>query len=335
MQSVDATTLQVHCGAMIKVLSSTKYPELAGIRGRIYSNPAHPSSLISLLLETGSFVKLQATSIRCLEIITQPLSIPALLNTKKYMLEDPEAFFSAGKRFPEMVPVSPSPAVLTVGTYVTIVATENVQQRAPQRVGVVGVIREVPVHPITWFKVAFSDGKVLAFRPSALQPLKDDQVSLRLNPSAAGTRALTACAEVPPSVENTANQLFMICRGKFSGATGRIIKSGNGWVQLLIPSGEVSKRAHEVEPVGHLNDFRDVFDIHLNKRIRSDSALTDGEFSTPEISSNDSCSEMPFEDEWMLPPSQVEVCSDPWHSLPSSEPRRQQAATFWKLTSDP
>jgi hypothetical protein len=30
------------------------------------------------------------------------------------------------------------------------------------------------VHPATWFKVEFPDGKVVTFRPSALQPVDDE-----------------------------------------------------------------------------------------------------------------------------------------------------------------
>jgi hypothetical protein len=30
------------------------------------------------------------------------------------------------------------------------------------------------VHPATWFKVEFDDGKIVTFRPSALQPLDEN-----------------------------------------------------------------------------------------------------------------------------------------------------------------
>ena len=42
-------------------------------------------------------------------------------------------------------------------------------QRTPHLVGQIGYIREVPVHPATWFKVTLSDGSVATFRPSALR----------------------------------------------------------------------------------------------------------------------------------------------------------------------
>lgn len=59
------------------------------------------------------------------------------------------------------------------GAKVSIVRTDNVESRYPERIGQVGVIYDVPIHPNTWYKVQFSDGKILTFRPSALMSIND------------------------------------------------------------------------------------------------------------------------------------------------------------------
>ena len=57
--------------------------------------------------------------------------------------------------------ISPTSSIaqFTKGVAVKIVGTDNVLQRVPHLVGCIGTVREVPVHPNTWFKIEFSDGK--------------------------------------------------------------------------------------------------------------------------------------------------------------------------------
>lgn len=60
------------------------------------------------------------------------------------------------------------------GAEVSILKTSNVENRYPERAGEKGIIEEVPVHPNTWYRVRFKDGKVLTFRPSALGLVTDN-----------------------------------------------------------------------------------------------------------------------------------------------------------------
>jgi len=142
--------------------------------------------------------------------------------------------------------VSPSHArALQKGGQVQILRTENVQQRAPHLIGLKGVIVEVPQHPNTWFKVRFSHGKTYTFRPSALKLVKsldgEDEPENRES-KAHGSMLLSAV-----DADVWINKLVRIKGGRFTGHTGRVLRSGNGWVQLQTAMGEVAKRAYELQ----------------------------------------------------------------------------------------
>lgn len=52
--------------------------------------------------------------------------------------------------------------------YYIYIGTENVRSRTPHLIGRIGIVKEAPVHPATWYKIEVN-GEILTFRPSALR----------------------------------------------------------------------------------------------------------------------------------------------------------------------
>lgn len=156
-------------------------------------------------------------------------------------------------------------------------ATDNTMQRVPQYIGQVGIVKEAPVHPCTWFKIKFDDGEVFTFRPSALVGVGDDYnpetgegIVYRSNHSSKhstpeqfamkgeGKHVLTPVKIPNPKWLNELDgDLWVgasvrITTGRMKGHEGTVLRSGNGWVQVeTVTFGEVAKRAHELELVSY------------------------------------------------------------------------------------
>jgi hypothetical protein len=202
------------------------------------------------------------------------------------------------------------------------------------------------VHPATWFKVEFGDGKVVTFRPSALQPLDENGQPLasyvvkpsiskaskhgsERSPAISGIKqtgksrwhmfvclfsylfSLSPLTKVkegrnidrfpksdyyfPSPTSSVAGgggggfrqassshhpfsssdkkvllsvtdpdtwigrKVYIIGSGKFNGIPAVVKSSGNGWVQIDSPLGELAKRAYELEVVVDDSDFPSSF----------------------------------------------------------------------------
>ena len=169
---------------------------------------------------------------------------------------------------------------LVLGAEVVIRATDSVLQRTPHLAGQIGYVKEVPVHPATWFKIRLSDNTVHTFRPSALrlssQPEEEMVENSPYRPLPA-TRNKTGSAKSSFAVEPPALSLpppahsedifkpgvnVRIISGRLNGQVATVLRVTNGWIQVETCSGELAKRAADLEVCGNnLSGFEDNLSI--------------------------------------------------------------------------
>jgi len=63
------------------------------------------------------------------------------------------------------------------GSSVVIIGTDNVRARTPHLIGRIGLVKEAPVHPATWYKIEVN-GEILTFRPSALRAYNGNETQV-------------------------------------------------------------------------------------------------------------------------------------------------------------
>jgi len=143
---------------------------------------------------------------------------------------------------------------LTLGAEVVIRPTESVVQRTPNLVGKIGYVKEVPVHPATWFKVSFpDDASTHTFRPSALRlSSQPEEEMVQCTPYRLIKQQPKVVTEkqVQPSPQSEVREgvSVLIVKGRFSGCSGKVSRTTKGWVQLETNKhGEISVRISDVE----------------------------------------------------------------------------------------
>jgi hypothetical protein len=253
--------MSAFCAGTIVEITKTdnviaRFPELIGTLGKIESVPCHPSTWYSVkVVDDHRLVKLQTTAMKIVPKSRLPsatASVKTSLTSKNLAAIAPPAAAPSYNRPRSYSNVSCGISMYTRGVSVKILGTENVMQRVPHLVGCVGTIREVPVHPTTWFKIEFPGGNIVTFRPSAFkladgsQDMDEDELIAPPKKSARSPAVYVEEDESDLSVGCTVR----IREGRFSGMNGEVLRLGNGWVQVLTDQGEVSKRSHELELAG-------------------------------------------------------------------------------------
>lgn len=240
---------------------TSRFPELVGALGVVDMAPIHPSTWFTIkVVDSGRLVKLQTTAMKPLgnEKVQFPNngeqeSPEKLDEMSPQILESPLEHIEQRPRSFSNVGI----AHFTKGVAVKILGTNNVMQRVPHLVGMVGHIKDVPIHPITWFKIEFPSGQVVTFRPSAfkLDDGRDDVfIPKPVKRSVAHTVDVKKIHPVAKEKEHDSDFAVglrvRIRSGELSGAVGEIMRFGNGWIQVLTSEGKIAKRAHELDFIG-------------------------------------------------------------------------------------
>lgn len=238
----------------------SRFPELIGALGVIDLAPVHPSTWFTVkVIEGGRLIKLQTTAMKpTMDDKATSRASPAQQHIVGETIQSQNDSITLADHV-EQRPRAHSNigiAHFVKGIAVKILGTNNVLQRVPHLVGMVGSIKDVPVHPITWFKIEFPCGQVVTFRPSAfkLDDGRDEDIVVRPPKKVAvvstnEVKKAAASAREPES-DFSVGMRVRIKSGELSGAVGEIIRFGNGWIQVLTSEGKIAKRAHEL-------DFRD------------------------------------------------------------------------------
>ena len=298
-------------GSFVEVMYTdntvARFPEHIGQIGIVEHAPIHPSTWFTIKMMDGRSIKLQTTAMKHVakndsrsQMVQNNLLIP---DHKSFVLGHPSVSGTpmSNLHFFRAKVACQSPAIIcpnsfltdapkenhrprsnsnvgishfTKGVSVIILRTDNVLHRVPHLVGVVGIIKEVPVHPVTWFKIEFPSGQVATFRPSAFK-LNDGKDEELPRPSKKPT-AFSASLSHMYSKKSTKEHKSMdydyavgmhvsIRSGELCGETGEVLKSSNGWIQVLTPLGRVAKRAHELEYSSRTSSLTDTYQNSITR----------------------------------------------------------------------
>lgn len=288
-------------GTVIQILNTEnvaqRFPDLVGQYATIDKVPVHPSTWFTVRTSEAptKTLKLQPTALKVVgnsPVSTSDENTDAPQKARPGRPRSNSMDSQGAKSRIYSTPDGTSHAhTLTLGAEVVIRATDSVLQRTPHLAGQIGYVKEVPVHPATWFKVRLSDNAVHTFRPSALrlstQP-EEEMVesspyrplpSTRTKPgsgkqSHASALAVPALSLPPPALvedQLKPGTIVKIVSGRLHGQTAQVVRVTNGWVQVETSYGEVAKRASDLEICNdgnNLSGFEGNVSIAESKRGR-------------------------------------------------------------------
>lgn len=289
-------------GTLVQILNTEnvaqRFPDLVGELATVDKVPVYPSTWFTVKIsqQPARTVKMQPTALKLVSNfpVVSPHEENAPVKNRPGRPRSTSIDSTSNDKRPRANSTTEVPShahTLTLGAEVVIRATESVLQRTPHLAGQIGYVKEVPIHPATWFKVRLSDNTVHTFRPSALrlasQPEEEMVENSPYRPLPA-TRGKTGSAKsthtssgpLPPELSlppPAQPEDFLkpgvkvkIVSGRLHGQIATIIRVTNGWIQIETSSGEIAKRAADLELFNgnNLSGFEENVGIVETKRGR-------------------------------------------------------------------
>lgn len=288
-------------GTVVQILSTEnvvqRFPELVGKFATIDKVPVYPSTwfTVRILQQPARTVKMQPTALKLApnspSMNSNEENVPVKNRPGRPRSNSIDS--NSNDKRPRSNSATADGAShvhsLILGAEVVIRATESVLQRTPHLAGQIGYVKEVPVHPATWFKVRLADNTVHTFRPSALRLSSQPEEEMienspyrplpsTRNKTGSARSTHTSSAPVPPALSLPppahSEDVFKpgvnvrIISGRLRGQLATVVRVTNGWIQVETSTGELAKRAADLEVCNNLSGFEGNVGIMEAKRGR-------------------------------------------------------------------